>query len=377
MTSVRLRELLVLFVAIVPAIHCNKTSLPTIRDGGTDLSEDVNGKDAKAGALDLPAVLDAFQALPDSPAVTGLDVQAAEVGTVAEDATAITPDTLSTEAPIGPSCQDNLANGKETDTDCGGPACKKCPNGKRCAAATDCESNACLGGLCSSKPALPTAGLRLWLRADLGVAQDSNGVVTRWEDQSGNGVVFTPYASGAQAHWVGGVTASGNPVIRFTSAATGGSMLTSGTAINLLEGAQTYVLFVVTKPGASQVQYADMLDYNHGTCANLVVQQDVSYTNLFLNQRLSTSLFQVYAQGAITVTSTAFSFLNGKNKQVVTTPSCAPYTITDPQVMTIGGNINYGRYYAGDVAEIAFYNRILRDAEMATVQTFFADKYGL
>lgn len=35
---------------------------------------------------------------------------------------------------------------------------------------------------------LPGHGLRLWLRADVGITLDTNGLVERWKDQSGNGV---------------------------------------------------------------------------------------------------------------------------------------------------------------------------------------------
>lgn len=47
-----------------------------------------------------------------------------------------------------PSCGDNKKNGQETDTDCGGPACKDCNLGQGCAANTDCASGNCQTGQC-------------------------------------------------------------------------------------------------------------------------------------------------------------------------------------------------------------------------------------
>ncbi len=41
------------------------------------------------------------------------------------------------------SCLDRVKNGKETDTDCGGPSCKKCTVGKSCVSNTDCFTNQC------------------------------------------------------------------------------------------------------------------------------------------------------------------------------------------------------------------------------------------
>jgi hypothetical protein len=51
-------------------------------------------------------------------------------------------------APAG--CGDNVKNGSETDTDCGGAACPKCPTGKVCTAGTDCVGGACTGGVCAA-----------------------------------------------------------------------------------------------------------------------------------------------------------------------------------------------------------------------------------
>lgn len=46
-------------------------------------------------------------------------------------------------------CSDGLKNGTEADTDCGGGGpCGKCANGKKCNAAADCASNACIDGYC-------------------------------------------------------------------------------------------------------------------------------------------------------------------------------------------------------------------------------------
>jgi len=40
-------------------------------------------------------------------------------------------------------CEDAVKNGAETDKDCGGSKCKKCPDNKACAKASDCESGIC------------------------------------------------------------------------------------------------------------------------------------------------------------------------------------------------------------------------------------------
>ena len=50
----------------------------------------------------------------------------------------------------GPSCNDKIKNGHETDIDCGGPRCNKCVDTKKCTAATDCLGGICTGGVCKT-----------------------------------------------------------------------------------------------------------------------------------------------------------------------------------------------------------------------------------
>jgi hypothetical protein len=51
-------------------------------------------------------------------------------------------------AGLGPSCDDGLQNGYETDVDCGGPDCDPCADGAGCTANSDCASGDCDAGSC-------------------------------------------------------------------------------------------------------------------------------------------------------------------------------------------------------------------------------------
>jgi hypothetical protein len=47
-------------------------------------------------------------------------------------------------------CTDTIADGDETDADCGGPTCTpRCANGLMCDAGTDCTSGTCTSGTCA------------------------------------------------------------------------------------------------------------------------------------------------------------------------------------------------------------------------------------
>jgi hypothetical protein len=49
-----------------------------------------------------------------------------------------------------PTCIDGVANGSETDVDCGGGSCPACGIGDQCGMSTDCASNLCDSGVCTN-----------------------------------------------------------------------------------------------------------------------------------------------------------------------------------------------------------------------------------
>jgi hypothetical protein len=52
-------------------------------------------------------------------------------------------------AVVGPTCEDGIRNGLETDVDCGGPICGPCALGANCDDGGDCASDTCREGLCT------------------------------------------------------------------------------------------------------------------------------------------------------------------------------------------------------------------------------------
>ncbi len=50
-----------------------------------------------------------------------------------------------------PTCSDGVDNGAETDVDCGGGTCPKCPDNRSCNAPADCISGNCQGSTCKPK----------------------------------------------------------------------------------------------------------------------------------------------------------------------------------------------------------------------------------
>lgn len=57
----------------------------------------------------------------------------------------------------GATCSDAMANGLETDLDCGGD-CPACVNGRTCATPSDCQSGRCSAARCEAPASLCAAG---------------------------------------------------------------------------------------------------------------------------------------------------------------------------------------------------------------------------
>jgi hypothetical protein len=55
-----------------------------------------------------------------------------------------------------PTCTDGVANGDETDVDCGGPTCTaRCADFRRCTMPSDCTTAACTMGICGTVGCMP------------------------------------------------------------------------------------------------------------------------------------------------------------------------------------------------------------------------------
>ena len=92
-------------------------------------------------SLRAPADTSADTGTPDAPADTvSSDVDGETRPADSQDG--VDPDP-------GPTCDDGVQNGRETDVDCGaGDGCPKCEIGESCENPGDCRSHWCEDGIC-------------------------------------------------------------------------------------------------------------------------------------------------------------------------------------------------------------------------------------
>ena len=62
----------------------------------------------------------------------------------------MTSDCSQTKCVASPTCSDGILNGAETDVDCGGGTCQTCALGKKCLTSGDCSTNSCQSHVCAA-----------------------------------------------------------------------------------------------------------------------------------------------------------------------------------------------------------------------------------
>ena len=218
----------------------------------------------------------------------------------------------------------------------------------------------------------PTAGMQLWLRADLGAKTDANGGVSTWTDQAGGGHTASQADAGSRPLLVPN-DLNGRPAMRFNGsnsslgsdfAEVGGQemtffVVTKGTTYQSLlrfqpAGSGSYLVY----PWSASQIFIDSADYNTscGVPCGLVANQ----WNIGSVVHRSNAQVTTYRNGGL-VASRA------------TSGSDLPAGLT----MNIGAYAGGGEYLAADVAEVLIYGRALSDGERQRVEAYLNGKYAV
>lgn len=216
---------------------------------------------------------------------------------------------------------------------------------------------------------VPSAGLRLWLRADQGVSSTTD-LVDSWTDRSGAGHVFT--ASGTQRPTI--VTGSGVSLVRFQ-----GQQELRASLPFVLQSATIFALFRYRIPtSANDYLYAFGVDGRSGSQMTLSRRGGLRayhYDGAVVNTGgtipsgrwlVSTQVFGAGAAGSHTLS------IDGTT---VLTSTSAGYS-ADFTSARIGDWTGCCYRFWGDVAELIVYDRVLTATERAQVEAQLAAKAG-
>ena len=213
----------------------------------------------------------------------------------------------------------------------------------------------------------PTTGLRVWLKADAGT---SSGNLASWQDQSGGGNDAQQGTPGQQPTVVAGVL-NGQPAVHFDGS---GSFL--GWASNPLAGASAGEVFAVLRATGPSTNNAGLwrfneiysyFPYNSGAIYE-GFGSDAPHGPILPSAPLSR--FNLYE-----VSSAPNDWTMRLNEQVLfhtasNTPSFAA------GAYWLGQNTQ-GAFFAGDMAEVLIFDRVLTTAEHNRVAWYLAAKYLL
>lgn len=203
---------------------------------------------------------------------------------------------------------------------------------------------------------IPLAGLRLWLKADTGITQNSSHQISKWEDQGELKLDIVQTLLDKRPLFVNGAV-NERPVVRFDA----DDILETENNVDLMDGSADAGLFVVLKPGAAQEQFRSILSrpglylYHANQC---------HFVSHRAYQTLSADQFQLFT-GINKADAFHSTYLNGGGRTVA-----PPYPLAFlPDPVFVSGQ--------SDIAEIILYNRVVQPSERLAIENYLAWKYGI
>ena len=227
-----------------------------------------------------------------------------------------------------------------------------------------------LGGLVQSAsgmnpaPPLAIAGCKLWLRADQGITVDGSNNVSQWNDLSGNGFNFSESISADRLayHTSGFAT---NSTAYLANSNSGNQFITINNAA--LELSQPFTIIWVGS-----------------VTATASVQKMVSSSASFIGTNGTSNDFEI-SSGTVLASSTTVTspcvvafvsngassagYVNNSSSAVVSGNAGAG-KLTSNGILSIGGSL-------GSHAEVLVYNSALSTANLGTIFSYVATRYGI
>lgn len=236
---------------------------------------------------------------------------------------------------------------------------------------------------------LPTdiAGLRLWLRADSLSLNDGDAIGT-WSDESGEGTDMTQSTTSKKPTYKTGIL-NGQPVVRFD----GGDLLSNATA-NWRSGDNKGTVFCchnpTSLPAAKSLLSSDdigsqdswqnninstgrsITTYRLSAALDVVTGDTVMTTgNTYIQMWSTTGSAWVHR---VNGTAQSLSLLAGSNNGhwLSDTPTLRDNVVTGAVIRSVEES-----QYIGDVGEVIYYDTELGAADIASVESYLASKWGV
>ncbi|MBN1207271.1 MAG: right-handed parallel beta-helix repeat-containing protein [Myxococcaceae bacterium] len=228
---------------------------------------------------------------------------------------------------------------------------------------------------------VPTSGLQLWLKGDVGVNLNGS-TVSQWLDQSGNARHATQASASSQPTYLS-ADIHGMPALRFDGL---NDFLTFNLPVNNLTGMTLFLVSAATgDPTGGSV---------HAQSAAIFWNETASWGTVYLSPFQSrvqwrfgttqygnwptyvrpTSIWNAYSltvsqkDGAVDSLYVNGTLVQRESGKLTMIAGCR-------DVGNLGRGYNDNTYFPGKIAEVLVYNRALNDSERAQVEAYLKNKY--
>ena len=215
----------------------------------------------------------------------------------------------------------------------------------------------------SEVPFPSISGLRVHLRADLGITKDGSDLVATWADQSGNGLDFTQATAANKPLWLA-TSGTGQPTVRFD-----GSNDNLSTGI-ITSQAGPHYFFVVFK----QLSWVDNQYIYVNNSTGVALEQNTTSAQVSQyngTNPLAADLTNYWLHRNFLNGAASSAALNDASPNVVTalTQACTS--------MSLGGSADGTSSANVEIAEFVWYDAEVTGTDLSNMLAYFSSRYGI
>ena len=237
--------------------------------------------------------------------------------------------------------------------------------------ASDYSSEAGVTTLASGMANMPLGDLKLWLKADGGAVLQNSNIVGSWLDQSGNYFDASQVTVGARPQLVMGAV-NGRPAVRFDG------VDDYFTLPNVLAGTTQAQVFVVLKAAVDMpVANRALWYFSASATSGRYPATDGTISEAFgssVLRNIGNPVQPLDAYHLYDVSSQTNDWSARVNGVLQSRSLVNTYSFQTS--LALGYNFNTA-YFAGDVAELMIFNRVLSVSEREVVNSYLNSKYAV
>jgi len=224
---------------------------------------------------------------------------------------------------------------------------------------------------------LPTSGLKLWLRSDLGVAADANNGVSTWLDQSGNGNSAAQSDPASRPTLVP-LAMYGKPVLRFNGA---NNVISPPAFVAGWQAGEAFVILRTTSDFATTNTGlwgfgTNFLNMKRYPAADGTISDDFGSGDIRGGSVGAVHLSEPHVYNVLSRPGEWTNRING-NIVVTAATNSVNFLPWAPAIGDGGGYAGQNSHFAGDIAEVLIYDHALSQSDRDAVTAYCKGRYGL